>query len=97
MANDQDMYDNYDQNPAGENPRSPGEDTTDKEDTGYQSFLAPKASFPDDLKVGDTHEVKVERILDNEVEMSCTGGGQDEEQTEPSDNPQEEQAEDMYS
>ncbi len=94
MADDQEMYDNYDQNPAGENPRAPGADTTDKEDGGaYESFLAPKSAFKGDISPGTVHRVRIERALDTELELKCIEGTEDEAET--TDNPQEEAGE-MY-
>jgi len=72
---DDDLYDNYDQDPN----EGSDESSDKKEDSRYESFLAPKASFPSGLEVGSTHKVKVERILDDEVQMVCTGKDKKEE------------------
>ncbi len=98
MADDMSMYDEpmTDQDPrsASENPRSPGEDTTDTEDGGaYESFLAPKSAFKGDISPGTVHKVRIERALDTELELKCIEGG---DEAETTDNPQEETSESMY-
>ena len=53
---------------------APGaQDDEEKEGDYGESFLAPKASFPDGVEVGSTHKVRVEAIRDNEVELKCVG------------------------
>lgn len=92
MANQDDYYDND----MGENPRSVAEDggAKEKEDTGYETFLAPKSAFKGDISPGTIHRVKIERALDEELEIRCLGVSKDEPETE--DNPQEEESESMY-
>ena len=83
---DDDMYD--------QDPRS-GSDTSSKEDDegDYESFLAPKSAFKGDISPGTVHRVRIERALDEELELKCLGVGKDE--PEKTDNAQEEQ-EEMY-
>lgn len=81
--------DNYYDEDLDQPIAAPGNDDSgdsDKEDSRYESFLAPKASFPSGLEVGSTHKVKVERILDDEVQLVCDGKGSKEEpETEKDD------------
>ena len=69
------------------NPRSVAEgDGAEKADkAGYATFLAPKASFAGkDLEVGSVHRVRVERLLDSEVELRCgEDGDEDKDEAEP--------------
>jgi hypothetical protein len=89
MANDMaEMYDSYDQNP------NESSDQTDKENGGYESFLAPKSAFKGDISPGTVHRVKIERALDEELQLRCIEGEKDE--PERKDNPQEEESESMY-
>jgi len=84
MAAQEDFYDSdLDQEAAF---RDDDESPDKKEDSRYESFLAPKASFPSGLEVGSTHKVKVERILDDEVQMVCTGKDKKEEPESETDN-----------
>ena len=64
---DDDLYDNYDQN-----PNEDSDESSDKEDSGYETFLAPKSAFAGkDIGVGDVHRVRIERVLDDELELRC--------------------------
>ena len=65
MAND-DLYDNYDQSP------NEGSDESDREEYG-ETFLAPKSALSGkgELSVGQIHRVRIERILDSEIELRC--------------------------
>ncbi len=90
MAESSDYYDeNFDQNP--------NEGSDEKEASGYESFLAPKAAFPESAReVGAVHKVKTMRSLDSELELKCVEGEKDEPESE--DNAAEETEEDpMYS
>lgn len=84
---DDDMYDNYDQNPNEDS----GKSSKEKEDDGYETFLAPKSAFKGDLSPGTVHRVRIERALDTELELKCLGVGKDE--PEKTDNSQEEESE----
>ncbi len=92
MANDEDLYD---QDPRPDSVAPDKNNSADDEDEGYQTFLAPKAAFQGkDLDVGAVHRVKIERVLDSEIELRCIQGkGKDEPESE--DNAQEENDE-MY-
>lgn len=62
-----DLYDEYDQNP-NENSG----DEKESEDYG-ETFLAPKSALSGkgELSVGQIHRVRIERILDSEIELRC--------------------------
>jgi len=65
---DDDLYDNYDQNPNEDSDESSDE----KDDSGYETFLAPKSAFAGkDIGVGDVHRVRIERVMDDELELRC--------------------------
>jgi hypothetical protein len=92
--------DYYDEPMTDQDPRpdsvapNKSEDQSDSDETGYQSFLAPKTAFPEDVReVGSVHRVKTVRVLPDELELQCLGKGGDE--SEATDNAQEEQDE-MY-
>jgi len=88
MAKPMSEPDYYDEPMTDQDPRE--SDDSDKDDSRYESFLAPKASFPSGLEVGSTHKVKVERILDDEIQLICSGKGKDEEPA------QQDESDDMY-
>ncbi len=53
-----------------------------------ESFLGPKSAFGPNPAVGATHKVKIEAILDTEVQLSVldseqSAGGQSQQQTAP--------------
>ncbi len=91
MANDSDYYDeelDQEGNMAAADK--------EKEDAGYESFLAPKSAFKGDISPGTVHRVKIERALDEELQLRCLGVSKDEPESE--DNATEETEEDpMYS
>lgn len=93
MAN-QSESDYYDEELDQESTVRDGADKADK-DSGYESFLAPKSAFAGkSLEVGDVHRVRVERLLDSEVQLVCLkSGGKDEPESE--DNATEE-SDEMY-
>lgn len=75
MDDEDDLYDNYDQDPAAPEEKS--------EDVG-EPFLAPKASFKGDLSPGTIHRVRIEASHDEELELVCLGESKpDEEEPEP--------------
>lgn len=88
MSQDDPYEENFDQN-----PRDDSGDEKESEDYG-ESFLAPKSAFKGDLSPGTVHRVRIERALDEELELKCLGVSKDE--PEETDNAQEEKTESVY-
>jgi len=66
-----DSEDYYDEPMTDQDPRE-SDDSSDKEESGYETFLAPKSAFAGkDIGVGDVHRVRIERVLDDELELRC--------------------------
>lgn len=91
MAND--MADMYDEGTDLDQEGNIAAADKEKEDTGYESFLAPKSAFKGDISPGTIHRVRIERALDEELELKCIEGTKDEPENE--DNTQEE-SDEMY-
>ena len=89
MATPTDLYDEPTSDPRQDSVApTKGDDESDSDEAGYATFLAPKASFAGkDLAVGAVHRVRVERVLDDEVELKCIKPDGD--QTASEDNAQE--------
>jgi len=83
MDNSDDLYD---QNPADDSGQSDktSTDQTDTEDAG-EPFLVPKSAFPENVQAGSTHTVRVDRILDTEIQVVCVG--EDKSKTKPEATP----------
>jgi hypothetical protein len=88
MANAMSDDDLYDQDPREASNES---SSKEKDDEGYETFLAPKSAFKGDISVGTVHRVRIERALDEELELKCLGVGKDE--PEKTDNTREEESE----
>jgi hypothetical protein len=70
MANDQSDY--YDEDLHDQDPRESSDDSSKEKDDGYETFLAPKSAFRGkEVEVGDVHRVRIERVLDSELELRC--------------------------
>ena len=89
MDNSSDMYD---EPMTDQDPREGGDNTdqTDTENAG-DPFLAPKSALPDNPEVGAIYTVRVDRILDTEVQLVCTGAS-DKNTTQPAAAPADENA-----
>jgi len=84
MAKSENYYDEDLDQPIAA-PGNDDSDNSDKKDSRYESFLAPKASFPSGIEVGSMHKVKVERILDDEIQLVCSGKDKKEESESEND------------
>jgi len=63
----------YDEPMTDQDPREPD---TEKDEGSYQTFLAPKAAFAGkSLEIGAVHRVRIERVLDEELELKCIEKG----------------------
>jgi len=79
MAKQDNFYDEDLDQPIAD-PRNPDNDDS-KDENEYQTFLAPKAAFAGkDLDVGAVHRVKIERVLQDELELRCIQKGGDDEE-----------------
>ena len=81
MAKQDNFYDEDLDQPIAD-PRNPDNDDA-KDENEYQTFLAPKAAFAGkDLDVGAVHRVKIERVLQDELELRCIQKGGDDEEND---------------
>lgn len=91
------MAEDYFDEDGEEKPRERSSDSEKDSDYG-QTFLGPKAAFAGkNLEVGAVHKVRIERILDSEIELRCIKSkSKDDEPKSNSDEMDEDEAEGLY-